>query len=54
MTKLLSLFDQVFGKHTKSKDLELFISTHNPSNNKDVEDLTRGYLYHLITLRGES
>jgi hypothetical protein len=45
MTQLLSLFNQVFGNQTKGNDLERFISAHNPTNDKDVEELTRGYLY---------
>jgi len=51
MTQLLSLFNQVFGHQTKGNDLEQFISAHHPSSDKDVEELTREYLYHHTTSR---
>jgi len=52
MTKLLSLFNQVFGNQTKSNDLEQFINSHNPNSHQQVEELTRDYLYHYTTSRG--
>lgn len=52
MTKLLSLFDPIFGGKTKNKDLEQFINAHNPANDKDVEELAREYLYHYSIMRG--
>ncbi|QWE14217.1 hypothetical protein [Polynucleobacter sp. AP-Sving-400A-A2] len=52
MTKLLSLFNQVFGDHSKSIDLEQFINSHNPNSHQQVEELTRDYLYQFTTSRG--
>jgi hypothetical protein len=52
MTKLLSLFNQVFGNQTKSNDLEQFINSNNPNSHQQVEELTRDYLYHYTTSRG--
>jgi hypothetical protein len=52
MTQLLSLFNQVFSTPNSSHDLERFIVTHNPSCEKDLEQLTHDYLYHYASLRG--
>ena len=52
MTQLLSLFNQVFANHSNSRDLEQFINSHQPSTHKEVEELTRDYLYHYSTSRG--
>jgi hypothetical protein len=45
MTQLFSLLNQVFAHHSNSRDLEQYINAHSPNNAKDVEELTRGYLY---------
>jgi len=52
MTRLLSLFNQVFGDQSKSYDLEHFINSRNLNSHQQVEELTRNYLYHLTTPRG--
>lgn len=52
MTQLLSLFNQVFGNQSKSKDLEQFINSHTPNSHEQVDELTRDYLYHYTTSRG--
>lgn len=52
MTQLLSLFNQVFGNHTKGNDLEQHINSHNPNSHQQIEELTRDYLYHYSTYRG--
>lgn len=52
MTQLFSLFNQVFAYHSNSHDLEQYISTRNPSSEKEVEELTQDYLYHYTTTRG--
>ena len=52
MTKLFSLLNQVFAHQSNSHDLEQYITEHTPSSDKEVEDLTRDYLYHYSTSRG--
>ena len=51
MTQLLSLLNQVFAHHSNSYDLEQYITAHTPSSEKEVEELTRGYL-HSYTTKG--
>ena len=51
MTRLLSLFNQVFGDQSKSYDLEHFIDSRNPNSHQQVEELIRNYLYHFTTPR---
>jgi hypothetical protein len=47
MTKLISLWNQVFGNLTKVNDLEQYINSRNPNSHQQVEELTREYLYNL-------
>ena len=50
MTRLLSHLRNVFGKQTKSNDLERFINRRNPKTHGEVEALTSYYLYHYTRL----
>ena len=47
MTKLLSLWNQIFGNQTKGNDLEQYINSRNPISHQQVEELTREYLYNF-------
>ena len=52
MTQLLSLLHQIFGHQTKTTELEQFINAHQPSTEKEVEELSRDYLYFYSICRG--
>jgi hypothetical protein len=52
MTQLLSLWNAVFVQQSKTANLEQFINSYNPASERDVEELTRDYLFHYSTLRG--
>jgi hypothetical protein len=47
MTKLISLWNQIFGNQTKGNDLEQYINSRNPISHRQVEELTREYLYNF-------
>jgi hypothetical protein len=52
MTKLLSLWYQVFGNQAKGNDLEQYINSRNPNSHQEVEELTHEYLYNFNAYRG--
>ena len=52
MTQLLSLWNEVFAKQSKTANLEQFINSHNPTSEHEVDVLTRDYLFHYSTVRG--
>jgi len=52
MTQLLSLLNMVFAHHSNGRAIEQYITAHTPSTSKEVEELTRDYLYHHTTSKG--